>query len=133
MCFFEDAVDLLVNGFDVVLLDAEHTVRDARTVFVGEVKGAEGLRSGNELGSVGKVAGAEGRVVGEGNVDFGEVASDGGSVPDCHLSIKIIKTRIISQLQNQSQPLTSGFLRFSIDYFLNDFRFSVFQLSNLTV
>ena len=91
LCFFEDAVDLLVNGFDVVLLDAEHTVRDARTVFVGEVKGAEGLRSGNELGSVGKVAGAEGRVVGEGNVDFGEVASDGGSVPDCHLSIKIIK------------------------------------------
>ena len=69
--FFEDAVDLFVDGFDAVLLDAEHTVRDARTVFVGEVKVAEGLRSGNELGSVGKVAGAEGRVVGEGNVDFG--------------------------------------------------------------
>ena len=87
----ENAVDLLVDGFDAVLLEAELAVGDARSVLVGEVEAVEGLGSSDELGSGWEVVGAERRVVRVGDVDFGEVGGEVGPVTDSHLSIKIIK------------------------------------------
>jgi hypothetical protein len=90
----ENAVDFVVNGFDAVLLNAELAAGDVGPMIVSEVEVAEGLRSGDELGSSGDVVGAEGRVVRVGNVDLCEVGGETGLVTDSHLSIKIIKTCI---------------------------------------
>ena len=95
----ENAVDLVVDGFDAVLLDAELAAGDVGSMLVGEVEVVEGLRSGDELGSAGDVVRAEGRVVGVGNVDLCEVGGEGGLVTDSHLSIKIIKV-LIAKITN---------------------------------
>lgn len=89
--FLENAVYLLVDGFDAVLLEAELAVGDARPVLVGEVEVVEGLRGGDKLGSGWEVVRSERRVVRVEDVDFGEVGGEVGPVTDSHLSIKIIK------------------------------------------
>ena len=58
-----DAVDLVVDGFDVVLLDAQHTLGESGPVLVGEVEVREGLGGCDELGSAGEVVRTEGGMV----------------------------------------------------------------------
>jgi len=53
LVLLHDVVDLVVDGLDVVLLDAQHALGENGSMLVGEVEVGEGLGSCDELGSTG--------------------------------------------------------------------------------